>query len=76
MSETVCCNEEIMKKCYYSAGSSKGNPYMITHCEYILIEGKRRGCNPEKCTKFKDKNSVKTKKPEHIWSKDDDICFN
>ena len=55
----VC--DSFCKGCVYYDGWYEYN----MHCNYILMEGKRRGCDPGKgCTK-KVKKSKKRSKP--IW---------
>ena len=48
MSETVKCSE-MHEKCAYSV-KFKESEFC---CDYIGVTGKCRGCNPEKCDKFK-----------------------
>lgn len=37
-------SQEHCRKCYYRAQASVGGT-----CDYILVEGHRRGCRPEQC---------------------------
>lgn len=48
------------KKCKYSfnVGSQKGLTY---YCQYILIEGHSRGCEPANCDKFVPIDTKRTK---------------
>lgn len=48
MSETVKCSE-MRDKCVYAV-KFKDSEYC---CDFIGVTGKRRGCDPEKCDKFK-----------------------
>ena len=53
--ETVKCSE-VIKSCAYSALISNCNSVgMRRFCDYLGKTGKRRGCNPEECNKFKNK---------------------
>lgn len=44
--KTVCCTNEIKKKCAY------GNTNGVPSCDFINITGHSRGCDPERCTKY------------------------
>lgn len=55
----VKCSK-VIKTCKYS-GSISGAEI----CNYICIEGHRRGCPPEECTKY-EKKSRKTRAPLKI----------
>lgn len=44
--KTVCCTDEIKKKCIY--GNTNGEP----SCDFINKTGHSRGCDPEQCTEF------------------------
>ena len=39
------------EKCYYQDGR-------VGSCDYFLVTGKRRGCSPKNCDKFKPKDKV------------------
>ncbi len=45
--KTVNCTPEISKKCAYG-----GKVGAYTCCQFILVEGKRRGCSARKCIYF------------------------
>ena len=56
------CDIEHCAMCSYSAC----NGTLGVHCEYILIEGKVRGCEPGKaCDKF---TTEKVKRNEEQWA--------
>lgn len=54
MAETVKCSE-VQTRCRYSVNYGGGGKSGYTFCEYIVATGKRRGCDPEHCDKFKQK---------------------
>ena len=54
MSDTVKCSE-VQKQCVYSVNYGGGGYKGYSFCEYIAVTGKRRGCDPEQCDKFKKK---------------------
>ena len=54
MSKTYKCSE-VHKQCKYSV--MLHDPDFV--CDYIGIEGKRRGCKPEQCNKFKPRKGKK-----------------
>ena len=60
MSKTYKCSE-VHEQCKYSV--MLHDPDFI--CDYIGIEGKRRGCKPEECDKYKPRKgkSEEIKKP-------------
>lgn len=47
--KTYDCNK-VKNKCFYGVKHGSG-----TYCDYIGIEGHRRGCKPEECDKFRRK---------------------
>lgn len=51
MSEIVKCSE-VQKDCKYW----KDLNYHMKYCDYLEMEGCRRGCKPEECNKFVSKN--------------------
>lgn len=51
MAKTVKCSE-VHNKCIYW----KRYGYDFRFCDYMCMEGKRRGCKPEECNKFESKN--------------------
>lgn len=58
--KTVKCTTKTMKSCEY--GTYMGPE--LYGCQYILMEGKRRGCSPDCCDKYKKRkgnNSCYTK---------------
>lgn len=56
MSETVKCSE-VIKTCHYSSTITEDRVL----CDYIGMTGHRRGCDPEKCDKYKPASNTKAK---------------
>ena len=56
--QTYKCSE-VIKTCAYRGTISSGG--VIYHCDYIGATNRRRGCDPEKCTRYKF--SEKPRKP-------------
>lgn len=54
MSETYKCSE-VIKTCAYAQMIKNGTIF----CDYLCRTGKRRGCNPEQCTKYEPKTDKK-----------------
>lgn len=56
MDEIVKCSV-VGKTCHYSSIMASGNVV----CDYIGMTGKRRGCDPEQCCKYKQTTGTKVK---------------
>ena len=48
--KTVKCTVAVMKECKYGRSVVCSNGYY--YCDFLGIEGKRRGCSPECCDKY------------------------
>lgn len=53
MAERIYKCSEVKESCKYSCGISSRSSSDLIICDYIVKTGRRRGCDPEKCDKYK-----------------------
>lgn len=61
---TVNCTTEVSRRCKYGISFQQTNSGSL--CNYLLKEGKSRGCSPKACTKFCEAEHDKPKSDEFI----------
>lgn len=53
--------EKYCKKCVYRLAGGYGSSNTLLTCDYLAITGKRRGCSPIDCEKFKAGRQIRRK---------------
>lgn len=55
--KTYKCSK-VMQSCVFASTASK----IYSYCDYLSMTGHRRGCNPEECDKYVNKNGKRKRR--------------